>query len=302
MDISPEYLRDSSVEVVRSYLKDKVPLTKTVLSIAIRDKLSSEQIKRVVETVNQVAYLKLLESAQDRTFEFPLASYDDIMAEILSPTEIIEEGIKMASAGPLNVFYEDNDLVKEAEEQVSSMTNDERYTLMYREYCRATRELEKLAHEERELIDVLMTHAANLREEPELLEKVAYITDGDDLRVRMVSKLVYGHIKQASDENLFYEEDLKSSKKLLSLLKQAETLVEKQAELKSSTDSAKSIIMDKASKGLESAKQLGKNYLSNIKHPTSALIRQIPKVDAAITLTTMEPQTKIWSTLHPSGD
>ena len=67
------YLTTSAVEVVRQYMNGHRTLSEAIADLATRDNLNSEQTARVVEVVNQVAYLKLQQDAEDKTFEFKLA-------------------------------------------------------------------------------------------------------------------------------------------------------------------------------------------------------------------------------------
>lgn len=303
MDITPEYLRDTAVGVVRDYIAYKTPLTDGVFSVASRDKLSPEQIKRIVEVVNQVAYLKLLESAEDRTFEFPLASYDDIMAKILSPEEIVEEGVKPSL---LSAFHEDEGepLDKQASEYspLNSMSQQERETRLYQEYVRTNAALEKMAHDEMVMVDSLVAYAEKCKKDEEFLSKVAHVTDGDDAVVKKISKLVYGQVKEANEEDLFYEEDLKSAKKMVAMLKQAEELVERKAALSKSAAAAKNYFVDRAQKLGENVQAGGKMIGEALRHPLDKGLRRgiraVPKVDLGLTMATYRPEDNIWQNLH----
>src|SRR4051812_18287701 len=85
MDMTPEQIRDCAVHVVEEFINKKVPLSQGVASCAELQALNSEQIKRVIEATNSIAYLKLLNGAEDRTFEFPVAEYTEVMGHLALP-------------------------------------------------------------------------------------------------------------------------------------------------------------------------------------------------------------------------
>lgn len=287
MEISPEYLRDAAVEAVRAYLSEKKPLTASVVALALRDNLTGEQIKRVIETVNQVAYLRLLESAEDRTFEFPLASYEDVMAKILSPQEILEQD---TGDSPLSLMkqamFEGDDLEKSASEPgLESLSEGARLQLAYQAYQRTERMLEKVAADERSLVERLVGLADKSRGDVEFIDKVAFITDGDDETCRKISKLVFGQVKKASGQDLFYEEDLVDAKRIVGLLKQAEELVGQKKELEKSAQQGQSFFLHKAKK-ISGAVGEGLKKLK----PTS--------LDVGIGALTYRPSNNIYQSLH----
>lgn len=292
MDISPEYLRDKAVQAVKDYLTAKKPLTDSVTDIALKDNLRPEQVKRVVEVVNQVAYLKLLESAKDRTFEFPLASYDDIMAKILSPEELVEENIE---ASPLQLMHkaaeETEGLEKEASEvdPISALPEQQRLKMLHTTYIGTLGEIEKLAHEEREMVDKILSHASKCKEDEEFIEKVASLTEGDTDVVKKVSKLVFGQVKAASGDDLFYDEDLVDAQKMVDLIKAAESLVEKKKGLEKSAQQAQKFFADKAKRAVSTANDIKRE----VKSGTSRL-------NVYLTAAARQPtEGTVWSNLHP---
>ena len=250
--ITPDYLRDSAVEAVRAYVTSQTPLTDSVVAIAKRDSLSPEQIARIIEVTNQVAYLKLLEGAQDRTFEFELANKDDVMEKLMStPSESLSKSASLSS--PLDAFKEE--LTKSASEDESrEITPMERHTLILKEYQRSLGQLEKLASQERELIFSLSAQLQICRKDEEILEKVAYLTDGSEDAIKDVSKMIYGHHKEASCEQMFYEEDLKDTRRLVDLVAKAHDVLEKKAVLQESVDKAGAYLKHVAKTGVMEAK------------------------------------------------
>lgn len=289
--ITPDYLRDRAVEAVRAYIASQTPLTDSVVVIARRDQLGPEQISRVVEVVNQVAYLKLLESAKDRTFEFNLADKANVMEKLMAHTSSQVDVEHYDS--PLDAFKED--VVKSASEEERELDPQQRHTLILREYQRGLGELEKLANEERELFLHLSDQLAICRRDEEILEKVAYITDAEEA-VSDISKMVFGHCKEASYDQAFYEEDLSDAKRLIDLFGRSQEVLEKKAKLQESMGKANTYLKHVAKSGITEAKNTFDRMKSNV---GGALpISTGGKLTTLAMAPTFHPTQPIYQSLH----
>lgn len=98
-----EQLKTLAAKAVSEYLTKQVPLTDTVAALSRTNQLNTEQTRRLVEATNQVAYLKILESAKDRTFNFPVAVYEDVMAKVASPEGIMSKQASEGRKSPLSI-------------------------------------------------------------------------------------------------------------------------------------------------------------------------------------------------------
>ena len=78
-------LEKRATRVVDRFMQEKVALTDGVVDAAQEDNLNPEQLKRLVETVNNMAFLKKFEGAPDRmgASEFEPASADAALQRIL---------------------------------------------------------------------------------------------------------------------------------------------------------------------------------------------------------------------------
>ena len=78
-------LEKRATEVVTRYLTEKVALTDGVTDVAMQDNLNPEQLKRLVETVNNMTFLKKFEGAPDRVAasEFEPADADAALNRIV---------------------------------------------------------------------------------------------------------------------------------------------------------------------------------------------------------------------------
>lgn len=84
-DLTPELLQEIAVKVVSQFMTKQAGLSDSIAYEAKNMELNPEQIKRVIETSNTVAYLRQLEDAHDRSFEFPVAEYNQVMSHMVLP-------------------------------------------------------------------------------------------------------------------------------------------------------------------------------------------------------------------------
>lgn len=115
---SVEELQKIAVEVTSDFCNHGTPLSVGLAKQASERELNSDQIKRAVEATNTLAYLKSIEDS-DRTGEFPLADYDEIVKYASLPEgPTMLNGVvtdKSVGAGePLIPPSLDEDTVKEA--------------------------------------------------------------------------------------------------------------------------------------------------------------------------------------------
>lgn len=293
MNFGSEYITSSAVEAVSAFLSaNPVPLSTSVANIAERDNLNSDQIDRVIEAVNQVAYLKMQGNAEDKTFEFPLAKKGEVMSILTNvpTTDMSKQASAISSKNPLLAF--NSPIEKSASEYSPNITDtdlskiDSRQSLVLAHAALQNAELEltKVACDEVKLIQELSTQLSKCRADTECLEKIAYLTDCEEEAMNRASKVLYGHVKQASHYSYFYESDLKDANTLLSLIKKAYELQTKKASLNDSVTRIKS--------NLSSAVIATKNTLNRAKAnmPTKGMV--------AITAPLYEPKTPVWSNLQ----
>ena len=118
---SVQDLQSMAVAVTSDFYNHGTPLSVGLAKQASERNLNSDQIKRAVEATNTLAYLKSVES--DRTGEFPLADYNEILKcasmpddmttiEKTAPSAVpVEDPIKQAAFDQ----YEAPDLSKQAQ-------------------------------------------------------------------------------------------------------------------------------------------------------------------------------------------
>lgn len=101
---SAEQLQKLAVEVVSKYVNSGISLNDGIASVAKEQSLNLEQIKRLVESSNQLAYLKLLDSASDRTFEFPVADFETVKGLVTTPGEGVVMDIEKSASQNVDIL------------------------------------------------------------------------------------------------------------------------------------------------------------------------------------------------------
>lgn len=251
MDLSADVLKKMAARVVSTFLVNKVPLSQAVADIAEESKLSSEQIKRLIEISNQVAYLKLLEKATDRTFEFPLADFSEVMAILATPEEIMSKEASFKKS-PMDLVADgSSELEKSASEEdslLSRMPQQEKVAMLNKELYRAKGRLNKISDEEQVLMHDLMSKAASHREDELFIEKVAFVVEEDDDSnlLTKISHLVFGEYRKSSGDELFYDSDVEGTREFVDLVKRAYEIVEEKKSLEDSIAKAHTFLHKQA--------------------------------------------------------
>jgi len=176
--MTPEDLKTTTAEIVSAYLNNQVPLNQSIADVAKRDKLTDDYIKRLVESTNTVTYLKIHERSKDKTFEFPLASFEGVK-DYLTATPIEKAAsTTQPSINPLEFFAPP--MTKEASKSAPSsdfdsssspipLTQAEALVFLTKEAA----QLEKAAEEREVLYRDFHAYAERCRALPEWNVKLA---------------------------------------------------------------------------------------------------------------------------------
>ena len=264
MKFNGEALKKMAVEVVSDYLHNHVPLSESIAEKAKTHSFNPEQIKRLIEISNQVAYLKLLEKSSDRTFEFPLADYQEVMSTLAKPEESADEEDMSKEASqkrnPWDIVTDrgTEELEKEASQQkpdpleqdpgdfLKKASRSEKVRQVNKEYLKANQELEKLASQEHYMLTSLLDRGRELKDEDQFMDKVAFVSDGDEEMIQKVARLLYGEEVDPSYDELFYEADLDNAREFVGLFKEAEELIRKKHKTKASVEKAAEFLQKEA--------------------------------------------------------
>ena len=209
MHMTNDNLKGMAAQSV-ALLKDTgTTLNDSITKVAMDNDLNSDQVKRMVETTNQLAYLSELDGQDDRTFEFDVANYDDILDGML-PTG------GMDKAASSNIGCSPMDLISGVFKPLEKIAQDKEATLEKLGRNDKIKALKKIASQERNRLDELESaehdnlvklaqHRAVVSRDPDALLKMAKFDNGHDM-----ARIVFGHEKIASEvRQVWADEDMK---------------------------------------------------------------------------------------------
>lgn len=298
-NLTPELLQDISVQVVAKFMSKQASLSEAIADKAKSMELNPEQIKRVIESSNTIAYLRQLEDAKDRSFEFPVAEYHDVMGRMVlpdsSPTvdstvaplapplgEKVEvtktAGIK---TNPLNEKAPVSQIDLNAPEE-----EQQKIAMLIKETLRAKQTLQKMAEEGHMISLRLEQLSARVQKDPAGFEKLAHVAAEENLGSLSV---LCGFEKTAETGSVFLSSELKDVMSLNSLFKEAKDLLTKQSELEVFVSRATNILIEKkAFSPLGGAaemlgKGIGKFFSKGIVNPLAKSVKGIVAGVAGLT-------------------
>ena len=217
--LTPQALQDISVRVVSKFMSKQASLSEGVASEASNLELNPEQIKRVIEASNSVAYLRQLQDAPDRTFEFPVADYNQVLGCIALP-----DGVEPGSTQPTTIGEVGGVVEKQAggegrDVNTFSFNEHEKLVLLSRELIKVASQVQSLEMDEIVLKERLLKHAYFFSKEPFALEKLAEVADEEDYAPLV--KLARLEGVQKATKKVFKEADLGHAKELVHLYHKA---------------------------------------------------------------------------------
>lgn len=183
-------LKNMAVRVVERHLNKSEPLNVAISDEARKQRLNDNEIKRLIEASNQLTYLKMHSVNSDKTFEFPVASYEGVKELLIATPEIQ----KKASAKTLPLFL--GEMEKEASFERPELAPAEREFVVSRLQYELPRMQEELMVKK---ADLQVQAVRALKEDPELLAKMAWLQGDED----------------AHKKHRFFDHDLEKAKELL---------------------------------------------------------------------------------------
>lgn len=272
MDLTVEGLKQLAATVVAGFSFNGTSLNDGIIKAASDNSLNVEQIKRLIETSNQIAYLTKLAEASDKTFEFKVADYDTVISHFVTP-EGIQKEASSNKKSPLDIAREvSGGMEKVASTQEYKMSEGELLSNLSSQFYAQREVLEAMEVESYNIADGLRKQASVVKSDPEALKKIAQFCNGDATKFEEISRLVFGHVKEASEADI-RGMDIMSVKSLSEMLDSAKAYQEKKAALSTSLEKAANILVDKQlgqDAPLEKKASLASFLLKRIKPTTAA--------------------------------
>jgi len=210
--ITSDQIRDISVKTVEGFLNNKIPLSEGLAKYASAMELNSDQIQRAIEATNSIAYLKVLSLADDRTVEFPLCKYAEVMTAVTMPI------MKTASEKE----EKPNIIIPETLYGLDDLCDADKNYYFTKLAGLASIELEALKDREITIVPELIKLANAVKKDIQGLEKLATVASGKTFA--MASVLVYGEVQPHEDTGIFKTAELEVAESFIKLFKQAQDL------------------------------------------------------------------------------
>lgn len=237
--LTPEALQDISVKCVSQFMTKEASLSEVIAKEAQELELNPDQIKRVIETSNTLSYLRMLKEASDRTFEFPVAEYNQVLTKMAMPDTIV---VVKTAASETESDNSTDPITEQKEEynQFNNLSAQEKTAMLRKEMLVCREVLTKMAYDKEGLKQELVAAAERIRKDPLGLEKLAMVVEEDDYE--KVLKLCGIEKKAAVDNVIFLEKELATANDVYELYKQAGILLSKEAELTEFVKKAFSVV------------------------------------------------------------
>lgn len=247
-DFYPEMIKAEAVKAVEAYINNEVPLTDSISMIAKERGLNPEQIKRLIEATNQICYLKLQTITADRTFEFPLADYKQVMSKVLElDSGMAKQASERHRDSPLGIMTRSESMTKEASAKelsnadlVKQASAQEKAILVYRTIQRECHRLEKMASDSDIMVESLFKATNSAKQDEEFLDKLAHVADEQTFKA--LSKFAGMENEVGSGEQIFRRNDLVEVESLCGLYKEAQELVAAKSELYAKLEKAAEVL------------------------------------------------------------
>lgn len=250
MNLTDESIRDIAVQAVTEFVNNRMSLTDSLVKQATLLDLNTDQIKRAVEATNQIAYLKLLKTAQDRTFEFPLAEADEVIQGVISPSIEKAASVQELPRDPFEVFLGIGDGIEKVASSTPVVTEEQAFwnhSLLAQSFSKVQSELEKRAEDDDVFLLNLAERIHKFNRDPLCIEKMAEACNYDVSLFRPISRLCGFELeKKASTttgrDKVFIGSDLAEAEELISMYKEANERIAHRKNLEDSLEKISGIL------------------------------------------------------------
>lgn len=226
--LSVQDLQDIAVRCTSAFLTNQISLNESLAKEAADLNLNSEQVKRAVEAVNTLTYLKTLEkSANERTTEFPVADYNEVIKSAAVPKNLSTPENKWDAINDPELMmdksasFEGDTLVLD----FPHLSKKEALIGLMKQAAMNERRLEIANIESVKVAEKLVKLAEEMKQDWRALDKLSYAVEG--VNFEKVSRLVFGEVKERRElpSLNFTAPQMKVANDLAALYKEAENLV-----------------------------------------------------------------------------
>lgn len=232
-EISVQSLQDLAVKCVGDFLNTNTPLNNLLAKEASERGLNSDQLQRAVECVNTLAFLKSAEVSGDKTIEFPVADYKEVIKLASLPESLLNPATHSPVSELDSFLQEKSASVKEADVEAAlaytrpELGQDQALLQLQKQAQINLRRLEDARGSAQVLASNLVKAAAEFKANPQALE-ILSASSLDDAGFKKIACLVFGEVKQRLDYAGFLTKSasVNPAESLAGMLKEAQDLVQ----------------------------------------------------------------------------
>lgn len=245
-ELTPERLQVIAVKCVSQFITKQASLNEALSKEAQELELNSEQIKRAVETTNTLAYLRQLEGSSDRTSEFPVASYKEVIACMVMPEKQAESKDKDGDKVPVISGMNHHKNVMIPAKVHSSTSEQEKVAMLAQETFRCRATLTKMAYDKTSLVLEIEDCIYKFKQDVLCMEKLAEVSE-EDIFPKLVKLcgLEGLDLEKRSLDCVFLDKELIEAHRLHSLYKEAKALIETEREMEVFVKRASAVLIEK---------------------------------------------------------
>lgn len=241
MHLTTDGLKKMAALSVAALKNEGTSLNDSITKIAMDNEMNSDQVKRMVETTNQLAYLSELDGQDDRTFEFNVANYDDILDGMI-PDSGLNKAASATSTNPMDLvtssFQPLEKVAQEKEATIEKWGRNDKIKALKKVASQQRNVLDELEAAEHDNLVKLAQHRAIVSRDPEALLKMAKFGNGAHM-----SQIVFGHEKVATDvRQLWSSDDMKHIQAFSDRLGMCKQAQEQKVALKTKVEEAEAFI------------------------------------------------------------
>lgn len=226
--ITVQDLQDIAVNATSDFFNNSTPLNQSLAKQASARGLNSEQLKRAVEATNTLTHLKSIEVGTDRTAEFPVANYNEIVKMASLPDSIVNQA-DFSGSDTEDFGVEKTASVADAESALAytapEMSQEEKVAHLQKMAAINVRLLED-AKVELEIVGTeMLSKIASLRTNPEFVEHLS-ASSATDEEFTKIAALVTKSSPTRKDfvTGMFKSAQLNEVNYLVDMYKQASSL------------------------------------------------------------------------------
>lgn len=223
--ITVHELQEIAVQCTSDFFNKDIPLNTSLAKQASYRGLNSDQLQRAVEATNTLTYLKSIDVAKDRTSEFPVADYKEIVKiasipeSMLSPTQGEIEAVQIPVEKQASVAGD------ELAFTFPELTEGEKF-LHLTKYAQINKRALERAEDDLEVTGLhLVKLAGEIKRNPQGLEHLS-ATSLEDASFEKVATLIFGKETKRLDfvSGMFKSAQISTAQSFVDMYKQAETL------------------------------------------------------------------------------